>query len=557
MLLFMHARAPGTSVVAYRTRRSIGMKKFLKLFDLLRKKGMSASQQPMDVDAHHQFRSCDVLYDPACQFGDQIGIPRFDHPGSPDSESDTRLSQAMIQKFKMFILLADTSSDAYFLKDLSFKYVYVNSAMERLLNLPRAQIIGLADEDLYLKDEAEKIRAACSEVLEGWTVRVKNERHIQGEKRTFLDTLVPWRDEAGEVTAIYGTFVDITDRTEEFNYWQLEDTEYPSSAMRSTLSQALLVSRTGSTVLLTGESGSGKDFLAQYIHDHSERSQGPHKSINCAAIPSGLVESELFGHEKGAFNEAHQMKQGLIELAQNGTLLLNEIGELPLGLQAKLLTFLDTRSFTRLGGVKEIKVDARIIAATNRNLEAEIKQGTFRGDLFYRLNVFSIRVPPLRDRTEDIPILIKNLGPVLAKTVGMKSLPRIRSSALEKLMRHKWPGNVRELRNVLEKALIESQGAPIEAQTINLPRKDSSVNPGQEAGNSPSEPDHDQQKRRRVQRRDPSELHQLYHEYIVEKDWTRADLAKYLDLDSSTLKKWFKEAGLPAGRAGRPMKLQE
>jgi len=329
--------------------------------------------------------------------------------------------------------------------------------------------------------------------------------------------------------------------------------------MRSTLSQALLVSRTGSTVLLTGESGSGKDFLAQYIHDHSERAQGPFKSINCAAIPSGLVESELFGHEKGAFNEAHQMKQGLIELAHGGTLLLNEIGELPLGLQAKLLTFLDTRTFTRLGGVREIKVDARIIAATNRNFEVEIKRGNFREDLFYRLNVFSIRVPPLRDRAADITMVVKKLAPVIAKRVGVKCPPQIRSSALKKLLHHNWPGNVRELQNVLEKALIFAQGAAIDSEVINLTQSSDIMDPAESSFHQPlrphGSPNPDDQKRKKLERPSPAELHQLYQDHIVNKDWTRARLSEHLSVDSSTLKKWFKEAGLPAGQAGRPMKV--
>jgi PAS domain S-box-containing protein len=518
----------------------------------------STAKEQRRVDELQRLRSGPMLNHPACEFAHKIGVPKLNDLSAPTSEFDKKLSQASIQKFKMFILLADTSSDAYFVKDLSFKYVYVNSAMGRLLNLPRLQIVGAGDGDLFPEKEAGILRKACEEVCKGWTVRVKSQRHVQGVKRVFLDTLVPWRDEAGNVTAIYGTFVDITDLRDEFHYWQMEDTQYPSSAMRSTLEQALLVSRAGSTVLLTGESGGGKDFLSQYIHDHSDRSHGPFKSINCAAIPSGLVESELFGHEKGAFAEAHQMKQGLIELAQGGTVLLNEIGELPLPLQSKLLTFLDTRSFTRLGGVREIKVDARLIAATNRNLVAEIKKGNFRSDLFYRLNVFSIRVPSLRDRLEDIHVLVKNLGPVIAKTVGVRPLPKIRTSALDRLMQHNWPGNVRELRNVMERAVIFSQGAPIDSEIVERALQSDQMEPTE----SPSlqsirprgNPKPIKEIPKKAKRPSPTELHSLYQEYIAEKNWTRDRLSEHLGVDSSTLKKWFKEANLPAGKAGRPKK---
>ena len=160
---------------------------------------------------------------------------------------------------------------------------------------------------------------------------------------------------------------------------------------------------------MLGESGSGKDFLATFIHRHSKRATGPFFAINCGALSTELAESELFGHEAGAFTDAKGRKLGLLELAEGGTLLLNEIGELPLDLQVKLLTFLDSKSFTRVGGQKAIKTDARIMAATNRNLEKEVLGGRFRADLYYRLNVFSITTPPLRDRKEDVPIIVEEL----------------------------------------------------------------------------------------------------------------------------------------------------
>ena len=231
--------------------------------------------------------------------------------------------------------------------------------------------------------------------------------------------------------------------------------------MRETLRAARMASRTDSTVLLTGESGSGKDHLAAYIHDHSSRSGGPFFSVNCAAVSPELAESELFGHEAGAFTGARARKRGLLELAEGGTLLLNEVGELSLGLQAKLLTFLDTRSMTRVGGEKEVTVNARIIAATNRHLEEEVAEGRFRADLFYRLNVFCIRVPPLRERLPDLARLVEEIVSQLAADQQLPTSPRIDTHTVEKLRQYHWPGNVRELRNVLERALIISGGGTL------------------------------------------------------------------------------------------------
>ena len=220
--------------------------------------------------------------------------------------------------------------------------------------------------------------------------------------------------------------------------------------------------------MLTGESGSGKDYLAQYIHKHSDRANGPFFAVNCAAIVPGLAESELFGHERGAFTGAVARKRGLLELAEGGTLLLNEIGELSLPLQAKLLTFLDTRKITRVGGEKEITVNARLIAATNRDLGKEVATKRFRQDLYYRINVVAIEVPPLRERLDDIPILVHEILSRLRKELQIHDTPVITSAAVHALKRYGWPGNVRELRNVLERALILSHGKKLNPESLGL-----------------------------------------------------------------------------------------
>lgn len=243
---------------------------------------------------------------------------------------------------------------------------------------------------------------------------------------------------------------------------------YPSEAMKNTLTQARQAGLTDSIILLLGESGSGKDYLARFIHDNSRRSAGPFFTLNCAAVSPELAESELFGHEPGAFTGARGRKRGLLELAEGGTLLLNEIGELSITMQAKLLTFLDTRSFNRVGGENQITVNARLIAATNRELEKEVEEGRFREDLFYRLNVISIRIPPLRRRNEDIPILVYEILGRLAEDMGLPHPPGIDDNAVQALQSYSWPGNVRELRNVLERALMLSGTGRIRLNNLGM-----------------------------------------------------------------------------------------
>jgi two-component system, NtrC family, response regulator AtoC len=211
------------------------------------------------------------------------------------------------------------------------------------------------------------------------------------------------------------------------------------------------------SVLLEGESGTGKDLIAKAIHEASARRDEPFVHVNCAALPETLLESELFGHEKGAFTDARAMKRGMFELAAGGSLYLDEIGELKLPLQAKLLRAIEELSFRRLGGVSDITVDTRIIAATNRNLAQAVKEGAFRPDLYYRLRVVHIVLPPLRERREDIPVLVEHLVRQLAARLG-RPAARVAPDAMAALCRYQWPGNVRELRNALERSLILEDG---------------------------------------------------------------------------------------------------
>lgn len=227
-----------------------------------------------------------------------------------------------------------------------------------------------------------------------------------------------------------------------------------SRVMRGVFSQLLKVAATGSTVLLLGESGTGKELAAKSIHAKSDRAGGPFVAVNCAAIPEGLLESELFGHERGAFTGAVARQIGRFEQASGGTLFLDEVGDMPPGTQAKILRILETRQCERVGGSRPVAVDARIVAATHRNLPEMIGRGLFREDLFHRLNVFPIVLPPLRERREDIALLAGRF----LEELGGQPLP---VPALQRLLAHDWPGNVRELHNVLERAVVLAAGGPI------------------------------------------------------------------------------------------------
>jgi transcriptional regulator with GAF, ATPase, and Fis domain len=229
------------------------------------------------------------------------------------------------------------------------------------------------------------------------------------------------------------------------------------------LSKVEKVAPTDSTVLIQGETGTGKELIARAIHSRSRRSEKPLIKVNCAAIPTGLVESELFGHEKGAFTGAIAKRIGRFELANGGTVFLDEIGELPADAQAKLLRVLQEREFERVGGTTLIKVDVRVIAATNRDLLKGMKDKTFREDLYYRLNVFPIELPPLRNRAGDIPQLAHFLASKFAMRVG-KRIENVSRTAMERLLSYPWPGNVRELENVLERAVILSNSPTLEIE---------------------------------------------------------------------------------------------
>lgn len=238
-----------------------------------------------------------------------------------------------------------------------------------------------------------------------------------------------------------------------------------SPQMKEIIHLATIVSKSDATVLLRGESGTGKDLLARYIHANSPRAQGPFIKIHCGALPETLVESELFGYEKGAFTGATARKQGKIELARGGTLFLDEIGDISPGVQVKLLRTLQDREFERLGGTETLKTNARIIAATNKNLEEAMARKEFREDLFYRLNVIPIHLPPLKERKEDLPQLVEYFVKVFCQELGRPPLA-VSEETMTLLMSYDWPGNIRELENTMERAVILTTGTKITPQVL-------------------------------------------------------------------------------------------
>jgi len=240
-----------------------------------------------------------------------------------------------------------------------------------------------------------------------------------------------------------------------------------SAKFQTVLEQINMVAPVDSGVLIQGETGTGKEVIAQAIHEASPRRQNRFVALNCAAIPSALLESELFGHERGAFTGAVAQTTGRFQSADRGTLFLDEIGDLPLELQPKLLRALQEKEFERLGGGRTFQVDVRVIAATNQDLWQMVQERKFRADLYYRLNVFPIRLPPLREREDDIPLLIEHFVQKFAKRQG-KLIDRIPEDVIEIMIRHGWPGNIRELQNVIERAVIVTTGSVLDLRTIEL-----------------------------------------------------------------------------------------
>jgi PAS domain S-box-containing protein len=400
---------------------------------------------------------------------DPLGVTTYVQLIASDRTALKRAEQAVRHTEERFRAVCESTEDLIIIKDLSGIIQYVNRSAEKMLGLPRTQLINRKMTEVIQDKNPAHDKELDDRVVAGESIEEERTRIIQSEPITFLETRIPMRSATDEISGILCIFRDITDRKRREHVNGFLDMQYSSEAMKETLLLARKAAAVESTILLLGESGSGKDHLAKYIHQQSKRSGGPFFAINCAALTESLAESELFGHERGAFTGAQAKKRGLLELAEGGTILLNEIGELSPVLQAKLLTFLDTKKITRVGGEKSISVNARIIAATNRDLEKDVEENRFRQDLFYRLNVISIRVPALRERRGDIPILVREIMNRLKAELQFGHLPGVPESAMEALQNYDWPGNVRELRNILERSLMISGNKKLKLDNLGLP----------------------------------------------------------------------------------------
>jgi PAS domain S-box-containing protein len=354
------------------------------------------------------------------------------------------------------------------------KFLSANHAVLEYTGLTEDEVQSEKFDDIFHPEDSERLREERDAALSRG-VPFEYERRVRRKDGQYCWLLVqynPLRDERGQVIRWYATGTDINERkqaeerTRQENFalreqidqvFMFEEIMGSSPALKTVLSSIVKVAPTDSTVLITGETGTGKELVARAIHKASRRADQAFISVNCAAIPSSLIASELFGHEKGAFTGALQRRQGRFELADSGTIFLDEIGELPVETQVALLRVLQERQFERVGGSRVITTDVRIIAATNRDLPAAIASGKFRADLFYRLHVFPIDVPPLRNRKEDIPMLVEYFVQRYAER-ARKQITKIDKNTLKLCQSYSWPGNIRELQNIIERSVILCSG---------------------------------------------------------------------------------------------------
>lgn len=391
-----------------------------------------------------------------------------------------RLEQQLRESQDRLRDLYEEAPIAYVQEDMESRFICANRAALRILGIKPEEVPGFVGKSLVpdTPDAQRRIKEAFTSIGRGTDtsgVVLELRRKDNGQP-----VWVEWwskPEPGGKFTR--SMFVDITDRVrmeqeqarlaaqnlylqEEIkSVHNFDEIVGRSPALLGVLEKVNRVAKTDTTVLVTGETGTGKELVARAIHSASQRSDKPLIKVNCAALPASLVESELFGHEKGAFSGAVSRRLGRFELANSGTIFLDEVGEVPLDVQVKLLRVLQEREFERVGGTQPIKVDVRVIAATNRDLVRAIREGKFREDLYYRLNVFPIVLPALRDRVGDVPLLVQFLVARFAARTGVR-IESIGKATMERLNAYFWPGNIRELENVLERAVILSNGPTLE-----------------------------------------------------------------------------------------------
>ena len=400
--------------------------------------------------------------------------------------AELRESQGLLQE------IMDHATAVIYVKDRNGRYVLVNNRFETVFRLARKEIIGRTDHELFSKKISDVFRANDLEVLRSGKGLEWEESaiHEDGSLHSYISLKFPLVSSDGTPNLLCGISTDITSRKEmeqdlenvlsevedlknrlqaENVYLQeeikvehnFEEIVSQSRVLADVLRQVEQAGSTNVTVLILGETGTGKELLARALHNISSRKDRPLVKVNCATLPENLIESELFGHEKGAFTGASDLKIGRFELASGGTIFLDEIGDLPPELQTKLLRVLQEGEIERLGSSTTIKIDTRVIAATNHDLAKDMEGGKFRADLYYRLNVFPIICPPLRERKEDIPLLVRHFVKKHGARLG-KKVEKLSPDLMVALRAYDWPGNVRELENLIERALITSPGEQLQ-----------------------------------------------------------------------------------------------
>jgi PAS domain S-box-containing protein len=382
------------------------------------------------------------------------------------------LSRRLQEREEFYRSVLESLGEGVLITDREGRILYANSTVECLTGYSRAELLGAVSHELLTpREQWPAMRRRLKERLGGREEAYELE-HIRkdGERHWVSVRALPYRNARDEIVGTIGLLACIKQRKNleiENEYLQEElRGNYrailgDSPALKKVLAQIEMVAPTNAGVLVLGESGTGKELVARAIHDRSPRHAAALVRVNCASVPRELFESEFFGHVRGAFTGAVKDRVGRFELAHGGTLFLDEIGEVPQELQSKLLRVLQEGQFEKVGEDRTRTVDVRIIAATNRDLEAEVKAGRFRQDLYYRLSVFPIELPPLRERADDIPVLAQHFLQESSRKLGLNA-PRLTPAQVKELQAYEWPGNVRELQNVIERAVIRSRNGNLE-----------------------------------------------------------------------------------------------